>query len=149
MHLYRKAVQIVPDIEFKMYESVTKQQQEETMLNSIKNEDTLNANNETEEPELDNVSDDDDADLENVDLHLRFQLSIQKTGRLFQRATDAAVLKTGLHFSDLPMEVILYILRWVVSMDLDLRSLEQCSLVSKGFYICAKDEEIWRLACLK
>uniref|UniRef100_A0A2I3S1J2 F-box only protein n=1 Tax=Pan troglodytes TaxID=9598 RepID=A0A2I3S1J2_PANTR len=49
----------------------------------------------------------------------------------------------------LPMEVLMYIFRWVVSSDLDLRSLEQLSLVCRGFYICARDPEIWRLACLK
>lgn len=43
----------------------------------------------------------------------------------------------------------MYIFRWVVSSDLDLRSLEQLSLVCRGFYICARDPEIWRLACLK
>ncbi|EDL77753.1 rCG25050, isoform CRA_b [Rattus norvegicus] len=53
------------------------------------------------------------------------------------------------HISVLPMEVLMYIFRWVVSSDLDLRSLEQLSLVCRGFYICARDPEIWRLACLK
>lgn len=151
MHLYRKAVQIVPDIEFKMYESATKQHQEEKLQNDQTNEDSLNANNETESFDDLNDNDNDDTNLEGVDLMMRFQIHIQKSGRLFQRATslDKAVISTGLHFSDLPMEVILYILRWVVSMDLDLRSLDQCSMVSKGFYICAKDEEIWKLACLK
>lgn len=43
----------------------------------------------------------------------------------------------------------MYIFRWVVSSDLDLRSLEQLSQVCRGFYICARDPEIWRLACLK
>ncbi|NIG60526.1 F-box only protein 9 [Pontoporia blainvillei] len=47
------------------------------------------------------------------------------------------------------MEVLMYIFRWVVSSDLDLRSLEQLSQVCRGFYICARDPEIWRLACLK
>lgn len=32
----------------------------------------------------------------------------------------------------------MYIFRWVVSSDLDLRSLEQLSLVCRGFYICAR-----------
>lgn len=36
------------------------------------------------------------------------------------------------------MEVLMYIFRWVVSSDLDLRSLEQLSLVCRGFYICAR-----------
>lgn len=53
------------------------------------------------------------------------------------------------HISSLPMEIILYILKWVVSSDLDLRSLEVCSRVCRGFYICSRDPEIWRLACMR
>lgn len=93
--------------------------------------------------------DDDETNLDGVDLMLRFQLAVQRSGRLFQRSGDRNVIHTGLHFSDLPMEIILYILKWVVSVDLDLRSLEQCSAVCKGFYICSKDHDIWRLACLR
>jgi F-box protein 9 len=35
-------------------------------------------------------------------------------------------------------------LQWVVSSELDVRSLEVCSQVSRGFYVAARDEEIWR-----
>lgn len=38
----------------------------------------------------------------------------------------------------LPLEVLMYIFRWVVSSDLDMRALEQLSLVCRGFYICAR-----------
>ncbi len=38
-------------------------------------------------------------------------------------------------------------LQWVVSSELDVRSLEVCSQVSRGFYVAARDEEIWRLVC--
>lgn len=55
----------------------------------------------------------------------------------------------NIHFGQMPMEIILYILRWVVSKDLDLRSLEMFSRVCRGFYLCARDPEIWRLACLR
>lgn len=92
----------------------------------------------------------DDSHLDGIDLMMRFQLAIQRSGRLFQKATAANVIGTcNVHISDLPMEIILYILKWVVSAELDLRSLDLCSYVSKGFYICAKDHEIWRLVCLK
>ncbi|OIC13287.1 hypothetical protein A7M48_20200 [Acinetobacter baumannii] len=62
---------------------------------------------------------------------------------------DANVLTTGLHFADLPPEIVMRILRWVVSAQLDMRSLEQCAAVCKGFYVYARDEELWRLACVK
>lgn len=38
----------------------------------------------------------------------------------------------------LPREILMYIFRWVVSSDLDMRALEQLSLVCRGFYICAR-----------
>lgn len=47
-------------------------------------------------------------------------------------------LKRWFSFAVLPMEVLMYIFRWVVSSDLDLRSLEQLSQVCRGFYICAR-----------
>lgn len=38
----------------------------------------------------------------------------------------------------LPREILMYIFRWVVSSDLDMRALEQLSLVCRGFYMCAR-----------
>lgn len=38
----------------------------------------------------------------------------------------------------LPREILMYIFRWVVSSELDMRALEQLSLVCRGFYICAR-----------
>lgn len=77
-------------------------------------------------------------------------------------------------FAALPREILMYIFRWVVSSDLDLRALEQLSLVCRGFYICARsapplcesrsllcahsvtlrscisrDPEIWHSACAR
>lgn len=90
-------------------------------------------------------------DLTDVDLTARFQSSIiNGKGSLFQKATgDRGVISTGLHFSNLPVEIIYYILRWIVSSDLDMRSLEQCAMVSKGFYLCCRDPKIWQLACAR
>lgn len=139
MSLYRKAVQIVPDIEFRIYDSL-KSQTKPSKTDQMA-QDQLNANF-TE-------CDVDDEDLDGVDLMERFQLAIGQSGCLFYRATDPGVITTGLHFADLPLEIIFQILRWVVSSELDMRSLEQVSKVSRGFYVCAKDPEIWRLACLK
>lgn len=105
MNLYRKAVQIVPDIEFRTYDSFknqTKPPKAEHMT-----DDQLNANF--------NECDKNDEDLDGVDLLERFQSAIGKTGCLFSRSTDPGVITTGLHFSDLPLEIIFYILRWVVS----------------------------------
>ena len=49
-----------------------------------------------------------------------------------------SVCSFGFLSTALPPEVLIYIFRWVVSSDLDLRALEQLSLVCRGFYICAR-----------
>ncbi|XP_064412506.1 F-box only protein 9 isoform X4 [Latimeria chalumnae] len=72
---------------------------------------------------------------------------LEQARELFLRAVDQE--QNGAVYEALPMEVLMYIFRWVVSSDLDLRSLEQLSMVCRGFYICARDPEIWRLACVK
>lgn len=53
------------------------------------------------------------------------------------------------HISSLPSEVLIYIFRWVISSDLDVRSLEQCARVCRGFYICARDPHLWKMICFK
>ncbi|XP_064412505.1 F-box only protein 9 isoform X2 [Latimeria chalumnae] len=122
---YRSAMQLVPDIEFKI--------------------------NYTRSPEGDGVGknymEDADDNREVADLLSYFQqLSLQEPSfKICQ--PEFEVNQT--HLSALPMEVLMYIFRWVVSSDLDLRSLEQLSMVCRGFYICARDPEIWRLACVK
>ena len=55
----------------------------------------------------------------------------------------------GYHLGDLPTELLNYILKWVVSSELDMRSLENCAVVCRGLYMAARDQDIWRLACLK
>lgn len=144
IRLYRRSMQLVPDIEFKIYEA-TKQaagsRQEE-------------GQNTTTDPKGDagQIPLDDDEDLTDIDLAARFQNAILKTGSICQRATSDKVIATGssAHFSNLPLEIILYIFRWVLSNDqLDVRSLDTCALVCKGFYLCARDSELWRALCVK
>lgn len=137
MQMYRRAVHIDPDIEFKMYDKL------KATVHSIGPEtnDKPSSNDDNENTE----------DLSCVDLVHRFQTSIDNgNGNLFNRDTAEGVIVTdGMHISSLPTEIIFYILRWVVSSNLDMRSLEQCSMVCKGFYLIARFEEIWRLACFK
>lgn len=172
MRLYRRAIQIVPDIELKMYETTkvqgntiattcyvsfrlnvklwahTTTEQVNNNSAAVRNaaaEDIANSNAKVDDG-------DDDENLDGVDLMERFEIDIQKAGRFFQRAiNETGLISTGsnFHISDLPVEILFYILKWVVSSDLDLRSLDTCSAVSKGFYVCAKDPDIWRLACAR
>ncbi|KAK2160210.1 hypothetical protein LSH36_138g09025 [Paralvinella palmiformis] len=53
------------------------------------------------------------------------------------------------HISALPWEILMYIFKWVVSVELDIPSLERLAEVCRGFYVCARDEELWKLICQK
>lgn len=91
-------------------------------------------------------------DLSEVDMMARFQNAILRNGFICQKTSSDKVISTGGagHFSNLPLEIIIYIFRWVLSNNqLDVRSLDACSLVCKGFYLCARAPEIWRAVCIK
>ncbi|XP_037949386.1 F-box only protein 9 [Teleopsis dalmanni] len=137
---YRKAVQIVPDIEFKFYER--------QKLKSGNVEVTTKTQNVIENTEVDHDSDGEDVI---ADLYEKFQMDLARDcgGKLLLSSRDLNVITTEMHISDLPPEILLYILRWVISLQLDMRSLENCAAVCKGLYLCARDEELWRLACVK
>ncbi|EDW59178.1 F-box only protein 9 [Drosophila virilis] len=144
---YRKATQIVPDIEFKFYEQQNlKNDVNKTYHNLLSNFSKNLDLHETEAKE----------DVVPIDgLYEKFQrdLCCEEIygGKILINSRDTNVLTTGsnLHISDLPAEILLHILRWVVSSQLDMRSLEQFSAVCKGFYVYGRDEELWRLACVK
>ena len=62
---------------------------------------------------------------------------------------DSNMVKSKTHISSLPMELLIYILKWVVSSDLDLKSLESFAEVCRGFYVAARASDIWRLVCVE
>uniref|UniRef100_A0A182JVW9 F-box domain-containing protein n=1 Tax=Anopheles christyi TaxID=43041 RepID=A0A182JVW9_9DIPT len=144
MRLYRRATQLVPDIEFRVYDKKHAKPKTDTAEADARMVDGL-----MERMMKANI-DEDEENLEDVDLELRFQSLMARSGKLFERASgDRKLIVTSAHFSDLPMELILYILRWVVSNDLDLKSLERFASVCRGFYLLARDSEIWRHACMR
>lgn len=123
---YRRAMQLVPDIEFKI--TYTRSPDGDGVGNSYIEDN------------------DDDSKMADLLSYFQQQLTFQES---VLKLCQPELESSQTHISVLPMEVLMYIFRWVVSSDLDLRSLEQLSLVCRGFYICARDPEIWRLACLK
>jgi F-box protein 9 len=94
-------------------------------------------------------SDAGDADDEITDLtqHIHSILYVSNDSSC-QLCLPAAEQKS-MHIGLLPAEVMQYIFKWVVSSDLDIYSLEQLACVCRGFYLCARDEELWRLVCLR
>ncbi|XP_067877441.1 F-box only protein 9 isoform X1 [Heterodontus francisci] len=123
---YRRAMHLVPDIEFRI-----------NYVHSPESDGTGKA-----------YKEDKGKAKEITDLlsYFQQQLTLQDS---FHKICQPEFGVNQTHISELPFEVLMYIFRWVVSSDLDLRSLEQLSMVCRAFYICARDPEIWRLACLK
>lgn len=143
IYFYRRAVQLVPDIEFRVAE----------LLPSYKKD------NGDEQSSGDESADDDDdgynqdvshqGDTHNAinveDFITRFARLCNRNGKICLPEFD----QKASHISILPREVLLYIWKWVASSELDMRSLEQLALVCRGFYLCSRDAELWRLACMR
>lgn len=129
VEFYKRATQLVPDIEFQvdftMLHNPRERQESESSVGSVENEEF--EDNLVEHLQNLQLS-------ENVDSRKSCQPEFE------QRAT---------HISVLPVELLNYVFRWVVSLDLDMRSLENISEVCRGFYLAARDEGIWRSACHK
>ncbi|ERL94039.1 F-box only protein 9 [Dendroctonus ponderosae] len=131
---YRKAVQLDPDIEHKI---------DYRPRYPLKDPETENSEGNVVTDESD--SSEDSEVIEEAQLLQRIQKKLSKVGHFcIPKFTQSTT-----HISSLPIELLLYILKWVVSTDLDLRSLELFGSVCRGFYLCSRDSEIWRLACLR
>ncbi|KAI0209668.1 F-box only protein 9 [Lamellibrachia satsuma] len=122
---YRRAVQLVPDIELQVAEEVPPRQ-----VGTESGDTSL---------EQSDAFDEDDSE----DLVQRFHRLQINNNVLCQTQLEPQ----GTHISSLPVEVLLYISKWVVSGELDVYSLEQMSRVCRGFYLYARDDELWRLIC--
>ncbi|CAG9825348.1 unnamed protein product [Phaedon cochleariae] len=135
LQYYRRAIQIEPDIEMKLYNKTKPKYTEEV----------------SEPPHNERLDEDDGRSSEESDEDNEEEL-LPRIQRKHQGRTSLCLPKFDrgtIHIGQLPVEILLYILRWVVSEELDLRSLEAFSTVCRGFYLCGRDPEIWRLACLR
>ena len=119
---YREATHLDQDIEFKCCLTISprERQESESSVGSVETDDLL----------------DDDLVIHFQKLHINeSKICLQE----FEQSTT--------HISVLPVELLIYIIKWVVSLDLDIKQLEILSEVSRGFYICARDDGIWRQVC--
>lgn len=137
-------MQLVPDIEFRIYETYKRQLPSNNVEVNTEGTSSMTGN-------VSNVPDSNDNDekesLEGVNLSQRFQKHLGPN--LILSSFEEKTVSTQMKISDLPTEIIFYILKWIVSNQLDLHSLEQVSATCKGLYLCARDEDIWRQICIK
>lgn len=130
---YKRAMQILPDVETRLYESAEPRDMPEE-------------ESETEEVvRVETEADDDEDFIEGEDLLTRLQRLQAKKGVL----CEPEVAIRGTHISWLPYEVILLIMRWVVSSELDAASLERLAASCRGLYVAARDTDLWRALCVK
>lgn len=135
---YKRAIQLVPDIEFKIY-SQTTQQKQKAREEAINNKSS--AGTSQQQAASDELVE---------DLVAAFQMDLlESSQRVCESSLGAGIITTSFHISCLPVEVFLVVLKWLVSSDLDLKSLERFGQVCKGFYLLSRDNEIWKLACIK
>lgn len=138
---YRQAMQLVPDIEWKYYE---KHNTKNTCKSLPPPSPTCT------EPSASSIAKEAELNLKDTNLLQKFQNDLRKSnnGRLFLREGGPNVIYTQkMHISDLPTELIIHILSYVISSHVDMYSLEQCAATCKGFYVCCRDEHLWQKAC--
>lgn len=142
IQFYRRAVQLVPDIEFRLYET-NKNKMAKQPAEIQKDEDDLV--HEYGEMMLESEEPDEDISMSAKDLLIKMQRILSRNGSVCSSKNE----QRAPHISCLPVELVLYVLRWVVSRELDTASLDRCAAVCRGFYACARDPEIWRMICVK
>lgn len=134
IQFYRMAMQIDPDIEFKSCCSTESKNNQPTTETDV----VITVDSNDDDDEEDKIE-------KEKTLYEQFQaVTLEENSFCTKRSPQDAM-----HFSDMPIEVVMLIMKWVVSDQLDIRSLENLSRVCKGFYVCARDPEIWKLACAK
>jgi len=130
---YKRAVQLVPDIEYRAFADLRGKEEDMVKPDEISND------NKGEK--------DEDVDNENVffdeDLLDKFEKLSSFGGVLCapEMPTERA------HIGHLPTELLVLILKWTVSKELDVASLERASEVCRGFYRAARASDLWRLIC--
>ncbi|PVD32500.1 hypothetical protein C0Q70_07939 [Pomacea canaliculata] len=125
VQFYRHAMQLVPDIEFKI--------------------DFPQNRNPRERQDSESSMDGSACEEIDEDLVMHFQNIRLSNSSICEPAYE----QRATHICKLPVEVLMYIFYWVVSSELDVRSLEMLSEVCRGFYLCARDENLWKAICLK
>lgn len=177
---YKKAVQMVPDIEYRVFDyvrsnncaTVEEEQADDGMYTLHSNRRIRNGpshmrykvaphdaslihsdfDNDVQLLIEDNLDTDVDDTVYATDLVTRFtKLSLGKAatrGNFIEMVEEDMQQHQQGRISCLPMEIVIQILKWVVSDQMDLRSLERCSMVCRCFYVSSRAPDLWRIICL-
>jgi len=138
IRFYKRAEKLVPNIELQTFAYTRRNMTKDVVEKNPRVTIPDKASEVVEEDNEDEVSN-------LVAKFARLKTGSEYSGPMVQPDYEANMT----HIGTLPSEVLNYILKWVVSSELDLASLERFSEVCRGFYLAARDDEIWRLVCAK
>lgn len=139
---YRKAMALVPDIEFKAFEHNLRRRATAT-------KDTEQDDQAASDEDIEDIEDFIESPLEDSEDDLLMKFSRLKLKSHHSGLCEPEETTNLAHISRLPMEVLIHILKWVVSSELDLKSLETFSQVCRGFFVAARASDIWRRICIQ
>ena len=139
---YKKAEKLVPNIEHQAYKFNIGAK---TCDNNAKKNNPTASSNVDDNGNIGPAANENEDDAELTNLTAKFSKLCATNQYKIEKSYDS----NQMHIGELPSELLNYIIKWVVSSELDLKSLEACSQVCRGFYLASRDEEIWRLVCNK
>uniref|UniRef100_A0A914VYC8 F-box protein Hrt3/FBXO9 C-terminal domain-containing protein n=1 Tax=Plectus sambesii TaxID=2011161 RepID=A0A914VYC8_9BILA len=140
---YTRAVHLVPDIERRVFAPTNSKNASKKRSNKNGNSSSIGRENSSVASDS-QISDEDEFNVVE-DANLLSTLAARVKGyRQFCLPENQA---QNCYIAILPVELAFSIIKWVVSSELDMRMLDQLSMVCCGFYVLARDAEIWRLAC--
>ncbi|XP_013192861.1 F-box only protein 9 [Amyelois transitella] len=130
---YKRAMQILPDVESRLYESGELGDEPEEQSEP------------EEAPTENNNQSDDEEWIEGEDLLARIQRLVAKKGTFCE--PEHPTKET--HISCLPSEVVSLVLRWVAGAECDARSLERAAAASRGWLLLARAAPLYRDLCVR
>eukprot|EP00127_Corallochytrium_limacisporum_P006903 Clim_evm18s237 gene=Clim_evmTU18s237 len=137
---YRKAFQIVPDIDRKV--EWTRRQRKN---DSQKASGSKGAKVESSEMELQTVVPETDYHSGSVLIEAFERMSVAENGPI---TVQPARPTSKTHIGQLPDEIISRILRYALDSNVDTRTLDVCAQVCRKWYLIARDPELWKAACV-
>lgn len=138
---YKKAMHLCPDIENRIFQEQCEASAKDGLTENQINSETSDNNSAV------NKNDD---NVDNISILERIRQNYYEDdkNRGYTHCRPATKLKqNAVHISDLPLELIMKIFRYVIGEDLDLASLETLGLVCRSFYLLSKDQSLWRSIC--
>ncbi|CAL4106033.1 unnamed protein product, partial [Meganyctiphanes norvegica] len=147
IQFYRRAMTLVPDIEFRVHcrNNLERRDDHRGSLTDATNVEVSPQQNVVENEDDDEDDDDDDDDDDMSDLISRFTRLTSGSAAVCDKKYE----QEATHISCLPPEMLERIMCWLIGSDLDLQTLEQVGSVCRGFYMIARNPELWHRACLR